>query len=485
MPSMVAQSLGGALREALAPERSEERLRRLHHLISGHLDLLVDGPFDDRVAKAACEVALYCGQLADWAPNFDAGWRAATLRSLVERLRSRETLQRLLWAPAYAGAYGLSHALLARAGCADARWDAALRKVLTLPASSARAAASYERLEEAWCRALVGAPCSREDAEASLEVGAHSLFMTEADAYAYTHAVLYSTAFGRRPLSSRVSFAAIDTVDAGVVWSLARGDFDLLGEFLLCAVLIGDQPTSAAAVGLAAWASTLDEMGAVPDRATQQVHGGDSRREAFFGIYHANLVAGLLSACLIANAAWREGLAIPPRWPLRVRWTLPRCDDLLRAGENDRRPAAPQFAPAAWVRESAGQAAAAGVEKWAAGALEEIGPDLAIHKGFQDRDLGGVATGISAGARRQGPTTTWLLAVEWLATFDDCLCDLALYDGAGGSQLAWTVGVHLSEAADALRGWGARGQLPPLRQSAQDGPAGRDGVQTTASPGLR
>ena len=58
--------------------------------------------------------------------------------------------------------------------------------------------------------------------------------MSQDDAYAYTHALMYLTDFGARPPGPSLTLSRMTQVlNACLAWTLLDEDYDLLAEFLL------------------------------------------------------------------------------------------------------------------------------------------------------------------------------------------------------------------------------------------------------------
>jgi hypothetical protein len=167
----------------------------------------------------------------------------------------------------------------------------------------------FQLLEVQWSANLIGLNNPLVDAMPSclLHRKTCPLFMSVEDGYAFTHSVFYITNFGHSHLSPKINMNDVwEAIESGILWSLLRFDFDLLGEFLLSALYCQLPFTPTLYVGLCALFLTWDENGFVPDRELNLT--SSSKDAIFYGIYHANLVAALLSSELMArNVDYKKG----------------------------------------------------------------------------------------------------------------------------------------------------------------------------------
>ena len=376
----------------------ERRLARVCGFVDAYLDVVLDDD-SDRAAKAACEVALFARHLGMLGVRVD--WARAIGARLVPRLRGVGVIQRLVWTPSRAGMLGVGHALLRDLGLPDPASDRVIDRLTRHPLAECRELSPYEALEVDWMLGLLGRP-PRPGARAptALERAFDPLAMLSDDAYAFTHAVFYATDFGRRPLPAEAAAAVADRCDAGAAWSLARGDFDLIGEFVLAARAAGAPLGPSARLALAALDTTWDELGFVPDEAMAGLAAAPARADLFFAIYHANLVAGLVTASLRAAP-------------------LPEAAEAVVSGRDadDLAAALAGVMPAARA-----QAIAAATPAWAG---PRATADLRVHQAVHRRDLFAVVRAIAA-TRGQPASATDAAARTWLAEFGAAIVDLEL-----------------------------------------------------------
>lgn len=428
--------------ELLTPADLTCRVERICDLVSSHLDLLTRGDDTHAIAKATCEIALFAAYLRGEPACRDrfGAWGASTLRSIEKLMRGTPALMRILWTPGRAATYGMGHGLLNRAGIPCPPLDDIVRTAASHPLASSRETSPYEALEAGWSLGLSGGAQGPPPAGLATDRPVHPLFMAEDDAYAYTHTILYATDLGRRPLPAHLAADAADVCDAGASWSLARADFDLFGEFAISTLFAGTGPTPALRLGLNAWAISWDDLGCVPDRALAGLKPESrSRADVFFAIYHANLVAGLLAASLLARPGWLEA---------EDRAPAPSSRLLAALASRTSTPAIPSAEGGAGYSRTVAKESEAGdvagllVEIFGSrvgGALNATTPasalrasfaDLTIHRGMRDRDFEHVCRGASFGLDATCPSSTTLVAADWISLFARSLDALGL-DGPG------------------------------------------------------
>jgi hypothetical protein len=232
---------------------------------------------------------------------------------LAAYLRSPEHLRISMQNPQFASSFAIAHRMLTDAGYPDAVWDRVIRAGLLPERFDIKERYPHRILERLWVLELYNIPATLAVAEvAALSIlagDADPLTMTDSDAYAYTHAIFYLTDFGRTPLPPSLDTARLRAVvDSAVAWQIGQRNYDLLGEFLVCAALLGGAPSSHAALGLALWNGTWNELGFLPGPSFnadvfEPLEGDAQRAYAFAELYHTNLVGGLLALVALHGAA--------------------------------------------------------------------------------------------------------------------------------------------------------------------------------------
>lgn len=377
-------------------------------------------PGDGAGDKAACEIALLY-----WARYRSEGGHpkltpedCELLEVLETRLRSESVFQGLVWRPARVPMLTMGTALLDALGRPDSNFQALARRAWQTDLVEGAERSPYQVLEMGWSAGLLGVDCAPLDPAGSLlSKRLCPYLMTASDGYAFTHAVFYATDFGARILPPTMASTQLwETIEAGLLWCLVRFDFDLLGEFLLCAEYSRMPPTSAYYLGLAALFLTWDENGFVPDRALG--NATPSPAEVFFAIYHANLVAMLVASVLIKE---RTGVPLEPPRPLasaKPDWKALAQDLLALSAES-----AEGSALRGDTARSGGElladlfgTAVAGRLELALGGelLAGLEADLLLALGMTRQDPGALFAGLNKALAQKQTSATVVAAGEWL-----------------------------------------------------------------------
>lgn len=316
--------------ELTAQPASLARIRRTIALLErGMTHVREAPPGDARGDKAACEIALLFWALLR--NGYQDPETSTTVPGLIDvaerRLRSPAILQGLLWKPARVAMLSMGTALLNGLGRPDPIFDRIARGAWRSSFLHSAERSPFQQMEVAWCAGMLGidSPVANPDTGSLLQRRFCPLLMGAEDSYAVTHAVFYATDFGHAPLPTSINRPQLwAALDEGVLASLLRFDFDLLGEFLLSALYCRMPPTPIFRIGLHALLLTWDEYGFVPDR---EIDGSDAGSgKVFFGLYHANLVAALLSQELLVRQDGNAPRADPATPPLSA--TASACRSL-------------------------------------------------------------------------------------------------------------------------------------------------------------
>jgi hypothetical protein len=247
------------------------------------------------------------------------------LCAVLEPLIRTDRLEGLLLSrPQVAATLGAGHIFLTAAGSRNERFDRLVFGALETGFGETVERLPYRIMDQRWTRNLVrDVPFGFDDLVpiSILSSRAHPFYMTEEDAYAVTHAIMYLTDFGAASQPDRAAVDRMATlVDSGLAWHLVSEDFDLLTEFLIDAECL-DAPASpyarfAWAVLGAAWQQWGFLPGPTFDVARfSGLSGEEKSAYGFQHLYHTNLVAGILCAVALragtrTGASW-DGLHGP------------------------------------------------------------------------------------------------------------------------------------------------------------------------------
>lgn len=240
-------------------------------------------------------------------------------RRLAPHARSGRALVDMALHPALAFKFAVPHVILTRLGLPDPGFDRLLRLCANASARNGvdrSPAAETERrwIEAAWDpgRARPPAPA---DLAGSLLASPLDLFGgLRADAYAFTHLLMYAADFGHRPAPLPCpQRAVLETAGALLARYIDERDYDLAGELLLTWPFLGARWSAEAAFAFRVLAGLEDAAGILPCGATDgdrlaRLEEPDRARYALATAYHTAYVMGFLCA-----AALRPGLAPPLR----------------------------------------------------------------------------------------------------------------------------------------------------------------------------
>jgi hypothetical protein len=409
------------LLDILSPSALEARIERGRRLLHAGAKHLREAPPGDAAAdKAACEIALLY-----WAWHRGSGGRRREeaadrelLDSVEARLRSEAVLQGLLWRPARVPMLTMGTALLEGLGRPDTRFQALARRAWRCGAVEAAERSPYQALEMEWSAGVLGVDCARLNPASSLLAKKLCPYLTSvSDGYAFTHSVFYATDFGARAMPATIATNQLwENIECGLLWSLVRFDFDLLGEFLLCAQYSRLPRTGAYYLSVAALLLTWDENGFVPDRS---LSGAAATSKAiFFAIYHANIVAMLLAAELGSEDV--EQRFEPPRhlacavpdWQALTRCLGSARGTGIMAPALDRQPAA--SGAELLDRVLGRQVAARLVSVLGAELLAGLEPDLLVAWGLTQQQPEVLFAGLQAALAQRHSSASIATACEWL-----------------------------------------------------------------------
>jgi hypothetical protein len=366
-------------------------------LLLGNIDLIRKAPDEDSAAdKAACEIALLCWVLTRRDAHPQVRDRVARLLDPLEQRLCGEPIARaILWKPSLVAMLSMGAGLLGRLGRSGGRARAAAEIAWCTNFAESREESPLQALETEWSRNIFMSGSSARlttPQDFALE-RRFAPMMNAEDAYAFTHAIFYLTDFGALIPSRDLRQESVwRTIDSGVVWSLTRYDFDLLGEFLLCALFTDSPTTAVVRLGIASLLATWGDLSFVPDR---NIAIGSSREVVFMATYHANLVAALL-----ANEMILRGINI---------------------SDPDATGSRPAGSPGKLLERILGTSVADRVAReLPAALLADVLPDLVIARAFANQELEAVIAGIRLAASSGRPlSATAECASEWLKMLDE------------------------------------------------------------------
>lgn len=241
---------------------------------------------------------------------------------LIPHARHKDVLAAICLDPGLARDHAAAHVILSRLGFPDPDVDDLLSKTLAMGPNFGPERLPHRRLEQAWLARVWDVsepPTSRDSqllADSLLGRPMDALGSTRLDIYAFTHAVMYASDLGRRPIARTQSRAAIAAdADAALAHSLDSNDFDLTAEVIMTWPMLGLAWSPAATFAFGILASAEDRLGFLPGltfdlNRYQALNGEDRSRFAVATSYHTAYVMGFLCA-----VALRQGCTPPAAVP--------------------------------------------------------------------------------------------------------------------------------------------------------------------------
>ncbi|KRB85449.1 hypothetical protein ASE00_01230 [Sphingomonas sp. Root710] len=272
----------------------------------------------DKVATEAAMLLLLARRAEAACPEL-APFNDALAAPLLREIRSDRLRGLILRQPHVAATLGAGSVFLSAAGHGDPAFDRLIEDSLNAGFGQCVERVPYRQLDQLWTRNLLAAapqPLDAVLAGSILHSRAHPFYMTEADAYAVTHAILYATDFGRAPPPASLDRTRLsEMVHEGIAWSMVSEDFDLLIEYLMCAACLGETGGPAACLGWHVVDRIWKQLGFLPgptfDPQEFRARSGPAADAyACEQMYHTNFVAGMYCAMRLGLPA--PEAAVPP-----------------------------------------------------------------------------------------------------------------------------------------------------------------------------
>lgn len=407
--------------ELISRQALQDRIHGTIRLLHNGTKHIQEAPAGDgRADKAACEIALLLCGLNRHGHFFDVSDAAIqSLLDLVEqRLRSDAVVQGMLWKPSRISMLCMGTALLNELGRHNAKFDKLARTAWRKLFVDSSERSPFQLLEVKWSCQLLGVDIPLNVPEDSLLLRKSCpLIMNAEDGYAFTHSVFYATDFGHHQLPQvTVQKDIWETIESGIIWSLLRFDFDLLGEFLLTAFYCQMPYTPLFYIALSALFLTWDDNGFVPDRefsASELTSIG-----IFYGIYHANIVAALLSSEMMNHKIEYSGKELPLLVPSSsCEEFFEKYSSMLSRFNFDKDEAdCHKLMTATEILENIlGRRVIENLVLITGNdTLYRLYPDLLVGYGLIYQDILSVLAGVSESYQRKTSSPTMACAIEWL-----------------------------------------------------------------------
>lgn len=215
---------------------------------------------------------------------------------------------------------GIGHVALSQSGYADDGFDSLVRRAFASGRIHAIERLPYRAMEVLWLKSLLFQqtdPGFPELLPASILLApSHPVYMTEADCYALTHALMYLTDFGRIALPPQVSRAHLRRLlDSALAWNILGENLDLLGELLMAHEFIGGPSSPYVEFAWHMFSTTWTQFGFLPcpsldPKQYQSLNGEEAQAYAFKHTYHTTYVGGILCALLL-NSPHAQNVSDP------------------------------------------------------------------------------------------------------------------------------------------------------------------------------
>lgn len=261
-------------------------------------------------------------------------------RVLAPHARAERVLVEIALHPALAFKFAAPHILLTRLGYPDGSFDTFLRLCLSSQASNGHERTPCASVERRWLSSLwtgddADAPRRADLVDSVLDRPLDILGGLRADAYAFTHLMMYCTDFGFRALQLPRRRATILCEAASLLARyLDAEDYDLTAELLLSWPLTGAPWSPSAAFVFRVLARVEDQVGMLPcghsnPARLSQLQGEARTRYALGTAYHTAYVMGFLCA-----ASLRVGRT-PPASIVGPQYEASCLDRLFRYVDDD------------------------------------------------------------------------------------------------------------------------------------------------------
>jgi hypothetical protein len=324
----------------------KRRIRTALRSLGAAIDLLTNPPanldlhaIEAPPDKIAAEAAILIREIAS-VPDQELSCEALRLAG---RLRVFASSPRIVTAlairPAVALDLAAPHVLLSSLGICDADVEAALTRSLRSDVSGVRERLPHRALEQDWLDALrTGNYCiERWVADTAVVRGLDLLGANRDDLYAFTHALAYSTDFGRwQPPKVIDSEHAASLADSALAAVLDADDFDLAAELLLTWPCLGLPMSNTAYFAFQVLKRVEDDAGILPSLSISmddiERQPPDTRSAYATAVsYHTAFVMGILCAVLLRRKPEHGAIAEEPAFLPVTRELL----NSLKCGKNN------------------------------------------------------------------------------------------------------------------------------------------------------
>lgn len=297
------------------------------------VDVVLGAPDHAVLADAGASVAKVVAETAILLRILRPHHRGERLRRLNDRLAAVAVDPRTLAALALHASASFELAvpyLVLREHTSSARVDALLAVAFDARAAQGRELQPHRRLERQWLLGMVSGAREFDESDVAATVLAHEIDLlhgTRDDHYAFTHALMYATDFGRDPGGVPAAWLPRLTEQArsALAGALDDDDYDIAGELLLTWPLLGVDAGPVESAALRVLCDVADQVGTLPSLTLglgSATAGLDAADAALLATYHTGYVFTALAA-LAPTVRWADAgagvRALRDAWPASGR----------------------------------------------------------------------------------------------------------------------------------------------------------------------
>ena len=285
----------------------------------------------DKVAAEAILLAYLASRLPQKPPRLAHAVETVRDQALIHIATERnEALLRRF--PQTATTLGVGFVLLSQLGRSQPGVERLLRSALGRGFATLTERSTFRMMDTRWTFGLLDPALVRPVEElvplSTLGAIPHPIYTMKEDDYALTHAVYYLTDFGRRSPPPTLRLENRQLVDPFLAWNAVRLDLDLLGEFLIAALVLRGPASPAFRYAWHTFFRAWERDGGLvgPEFSAArfaELRGEEAAAYAFWENYHTVFVGGIL--CAVALLTPRPDVRGPDRSPEADPALVARC----------------------------------------------------------------------------------------------------------------------------------------------------------------
>ena len=280
------------------------------------VDVVLGAPDPDALAEAGASIAKVVAETAILLRILRPHHHSDRLCRLDDRLAAVAVDPRTLAALALHASASFELAvpyLVLREHASSARVDALLEAAFDARAAHGRELQPHRRLERQWLLGMLSGAREFDESDVAATVLAHEIDLlhgTRDDHYAFTHALMYATDFGRDPGGVPAAWTPrlVEQARSALAGALDDDDYDIAGELLLTWPLLGVDAGPVESAALRVLCDIADQVGTLPSLTlglASPAAGLDAADAALLATYHTGYVFTALAA-LAPTVGWAD-----------------------------------------------------------------------------------------------------------------------------------------------------------------------------------